>query len=63
MRRTAQLISRRCILNIYLTNIHTEYFKHTAHSQFFPSKCCLFHNATLFGVCNIGILHTGCAKI
>ena len=26
MRRTAQLISRRCILNIYSTNILTEYF-------------------------------------
>jgi hypothetical protein len=34
--RTAQLPSRRCILNIYLTNIPTEYFKHAAHSPFFP---------------------------
>ena len=34
-RRTAQLTSRRCILNIYSTNILTEYFKHAAHSQFF----------------------------
>ena len=33
--RTAQLTSRRCILNIYSTNILTEYFKHAAHSQFF----------------------------
>ena len=32
----AQLISRRCILNNYSTNIRTEYFKHTAHSSFFP---------------------------
>ena len=31
-RRTAQLTSRRCILNIYSTNILTEYFKHAAHS-------------------------------
>ena len=30
MRRTAQLISRRCILYIYSTNIRTEYFKHAA---------------------------------
>ena len=35
MRRTAQLTSRRCILNIYSTNILTEYFKHAAHSAFF----------------------------
>ena len=33
--RTAQLTSRRCILNIYSTNIFTEYFKHAAHSPFF----------------------------
>jgi hypothetical protein len=26
--RTAPLNSRRSILNIYSTNIHTEYFKH-----------------------------------
>ena len=31
-RRTAQLTSRRCILNIYSTNILAEYFKHAAHS-------------------------------
>ena len=31
------------------TNIPTEYFKHAAHSPFFPlQKCRLFHNATLF---------------
>jgi hypothetical protein len=28
--RTAPLTSRRCILNIYLTNIRTEYIKHAA---------------------------------
>jgi hypothetical protein len=28
--RTAPLNSRRCILNIYSTNIRTEYFKHAA---------------------------------
>ena len=62
----AALISRRYILNIYSTNIlvHTEYFKHAAYSPFFfSSKCCLFHNATLFGSCIIRILPTGCAKI
>src|SRR5215469_7343286 len=34
--RTAQLTSRRSILYIYSTNIRTEYFKHAAHSPFFP---------------------------
>ena len=64
IRRTAQLTSRRCILNIYSTNILTEYFKHAAHSPFFLSSSCrLFHNATFFGYCNINILYTGCAKI
>jgi hypothetical protein len=28
--RTAPLTSKRCILNIYSTNIRTEYFKHAA---------------------------------
>jgi hypothetical protein len=28
--RTAPLNSRRCILNIYSTNIHAEYFKRAA---------------------------------
>ena len=37
IRRTAQLTSRRCILNICSTNIFTEYFKHAAHSPFFFS--------------------------
>ena len=36
--RTGQLTSRRCILNIYSTNILTEYFKHAAHSPFFLFK-------------------------
>ena len=34
--RTAPLTSRRCILYIYSTNMHTEYFKYAAHSMFFP---------------------------
>ena len=32
--RTAALTSRRYISNIYSTNIHTEYFKHSALSPF-----------------------------
>ena len=35
--RTAQLTSKRCILNIYSASILTEYFKHAAHSPFFFS--------------------------
>ena len=38
IRRTAQLTSRSCILNIYSTNILTEYYKHAAHSPFFLFK-------------------------
>ena len=61
---TAQLTSRLCILNVYSTNILTEYFKHAAHSPFvFSSRCLLFHNVIFFGSCNIHILNTGCAKI
>ena len=61
---TAQKTSRRCILSIYSTNILTEYFKHAAHSLFFPpSRCLLFQNAIYFGSFNIHILYTGCAKI
>ena len=61
--RTAQLISRPCILNIYSTDILTEYFKHAAHSPFFfSSRCRLFHNAIFFGSCNIHILNTGVLK-
>ena len=37
IRRSVQLTSRRCILNIYSTNILTEYFKHAAHPPFFLS--------------------------
>ena len=34
--RTAPLTSRCFILYIYSTNTRTEYFKHAAHSPFFP---------------------------
>ena len=63
--RTVQLTSRRCILNIYSTNILAEHFKHASHSPFFfsSSRCRLFHNAIFFGSCNIHILNTECAKI
>jgi len=32
--RTAPLISKRCILYMYSTNIGTEYFKHGVHYPF-----------------------------
>ena len=67
IRRTAQLTTRHCILNIYSTNILTEYFKHAActFSVFFffkmpfTSNCYFF----FFGSCNIHILNTRCAKL
>ena len=64
-RRTAQLTSRRCILNIYSTNILTEYFKHAAHSPFFSLQDAVyFILLSYFGSCNIHILNTGgCVKI
>jgi hypothetical protein len=57
------LPSKCCILDLFSTNIGTEFFKHAALSPFFSSKCRLFHNATFFISCIIHILHTGCAKI
>jgi hypothetical protein len=56
------LPSRCCILYIFFNKYKYDYFKHAAHSPFFPYKCRLFHNATFFGFCNIHILHTGVLK-
>ena len=62
--RTAPLTSRCYILYIYSTNIRTEYFKHTAHSPFFPlENAVYFIMLPFFGSCIIHILNTGCAKI
>jgi hypothetical protein len=48
-RTGAPLPSRCCIFYIFFsTTMSIEYFKHAAHSPFFASKCCLFHNATFF---------------
>jgi hypothetical protein len=55
--RTANLQTLH--LNIYSTNIRTEYFKRAFSLQ----SIRLFHNATLFGSCIIHILNTGCAEI
>ena len=53
--RTEALTSRRYILNIYSTNIHTEYFKHAAQSPFFSLQ-----NAVYFIVlpCLVPVLFT-----
>ena len=40
--RTAPLISKRCILYIYSTNIGTEYFKHCIYSPFFSLQNAVF---------------------
>jgi hypothetical protein len=40
---TTPLTSRRCILYIYSTNIRTEYFKHAAHSLFFPLQNAVYY--------------------
>ena len=45
--RTAPLISKRCILYIYSTNIGNEYFKHALYSPFFS-----LHNAICFIMLN-----------
>jgi hypothetical protein len=46
--RTAPLTSRRYILYIYSTNIRTEYFKHVAHSPFFPLQNAVYFNMLPF---------------
>ena len=50
---------------IYLFNKYPYWIFQTCSiiSIFFPSKCRLLHNATLFGFCITHILNTGCAKI
>ena len=53
--RTAPLISKRCILYFYSTNIGNEYVKHGIYSPFFSSKCSLFHNSKIFASCIIHI--------
>jgi len=46
--RTSSLISRCCVLYIYSTNIHTEYFKHAAHSQFFSLQNAVYSTVLPF---------------
>ena len=47
--RTAPLTSKRCILNIYSTNIGTEYFKNGIYSPFFSlQNAVCFINVTYF---------------
>jgi len=40
--RTAPLTTKRCVLYIYLTNIGTEYFKHSIYFPFFPLQNAVF---------------------
>ena len=62
--RIAQLTFKRCILNIYSTNLLTEYFKHPAYSPFFfLQDAVYFTMVSFFGSRNIHMLITGCAKI
>ena len=42
MCRAAPLISGCCILYIYSTNTHTEYFKHAAHTPFFSLQNAIY---------------------
>jgi hypothetical protein len=49
---------------IYSTDIRTEYFKHAAHSPFFPLRNVFYFIMLPFiGSCIIHILYTVCAKI
>jgi thiosulfate reductase cytochrome b subunit len=62
--RTAPLTSRRLIFFIYSTNIHTEYFKHAAHSPFFPLQNVVYFIMLPFLVPVLfTFFYTGCAKI
>ena len=53
--RTAPLTSKRCILDIYSTNIDTEYFKHVIYSPFYSLQ-----NAVCFIIliCLVPVLFT-----
>jgi predicted membrane protein len=46
--RTAPPTYRRCILYIYSKNIRTEYFKHAAHSPFFPLQNAVYFTTLPF---------------
>ena len=64
--RAAALTSRRYILNIYSTNIHTEYFKHAANLRFFSLQNAVyfimlpFLVLVLFGFYLQGVLKFKC---
>jgi hypothetical protein len=61
--RTAPLTSRHCI-SIFFQKISLLNILKMLHNLrfFLSSKCCLFHNVTLFGSCIIHILNTGVLK-
>ena len=60
--RTALLTYRCCILEIYSTNICTEYFKHAAHSQLFPLQNAVYFIMLPFLV-PVLLFKYRCAKI
>ena len=48
----------------YSTNIHTEYFKHAAHTPFFSlQNAVYFIMLPFFGFCVIHMLYTECDKL
>ena len=59
MGRTEPLTSKRFILNIYSTNIGTEYFKHALYAAFFSLQ-----NAVCFIMltCLVSVLFTFCIQ-
>jgi thiosulfate reductase cytochrome b subunit len=61
---TAPLTYSCCIFFIYSTDIRAEYFKHAAHSPFFPLQNVVYFIILSFLVPVLfHILYTGCAKI
>ena len=62
-RRNAQLTFRCCILYIFSTNMHTEYFKLAAKSPCFFFFKMPFISQCYFCFYIIEILNTECAKI
>ena len=61
--RTAPLTSRCFILYIYSTNIRTEYFKHAAHSPFFPIQNAVYFIMLPFWFLYYSHFKYRCAKI
>jgi hypothetical protein len=62
--QTTTLQTPNYIYIFFSRNIRTEFFKHAAHSAFFPLQNAIyFIMLPFFGSCIIHILHKECAKI